>query len=187
MFVAARKIGKMTFKPYMNILVPAMALLLLALPGCKGARGTSAQTAQATTSPAGSAASSRPLGAPKLSGVYLITEIEHDGRVDVRGTANTAIQLTFFPSGQFSRIVQPDVKTSHLYQGDFRVEADEVVFITNIVDKKPQTSAVEKRQPFKLSDDGTELKLGDGNNRWAVFRRVKELDTETTEKIPPGK
>jgi len=162
------------------MLVPAMALPLLALAGCKSG-GTSAQTAQATSSPAGSAASSRPVVAPKPSGIYLITEIEHDGRVDVRGTANTAIQLAFFPSGQFSRIVQPDVKTSHLYQGDFRVEGDELVFITNIVDKKPQTSVIEKRQPFKLSEDGTELKLGDGKDRWAVFRRTKEVGESTKE------
>src|SRR5215471_6230032 len=173
----------MTIKPYMNILVPPMALLLLALPGCKSAKGTSGHTAQATGSPASSAASTRPVVAPKPSGIYLLTEIEHDGRVDVRGSANTAIQLTLFPSGQFSRIVQPDVKTSHLYQGEFRVEGDEVVFITNIVDKKPQTSVIEKRQPFKLSEDGTELKLGDGKDRWAVFRRTKELGPESTKEL----
>jgi hypothetical protein len=147
--------------------------LLLLLSSCKGSSNKPAP--QPSGSPA---ASTRPAGPPKPVGIYEITEIEHDGRVDIRGPANEAVTLTLFPNGSYSRLVKGGGKNDHIDQGDFRIDGDDLVLTANIVDKKPLTSgAPEWRRPIKVSDDGVELRIGDGKNHWAVFRRTKELGT----------
>src|SRR5215467_1535813 len=137
-------------------------LSTLALLGCKSSGNK--PTPAPSSSPPGAAAT-RPTGPQKPVGIYEITEIEHDGRVDIRGPANEAITLTLFPNGSYSRRVDNNGKT-HLDQGDFHIEGDELVLIANIVDKKPMTATTEWRRPIKVSEDAAELRIGD-KNRWA--------------------
>jgi len=147
--------------------------LLLLLLSCKS--NSNKPAPQPSGSPAGSS-STRPGGPAKPVGIYEITEIEHDGRVDIRGPANEAVTLTLFPNGSYSRLVKGGGKNDHIDQGDFRIDGDDLVLTANIVDKKPLTpGAPEWRRPIKVSDDGVELRIGDGKNHWAVFRRTKEL------------
>ena len=161
--------------PNMRTTTLILALFLLALSACKGSDGKPAP--QPSTSP--NSASTRPAGPQKPVGVYELTEIEHDSRVDIRGPANEAVTLTLFPNGSYSRLVQSGGKNIHIDQGDFRIEGEELVLIASIVDKKPVTTgATEWRRPIKVSDDGVELRIGDAKNHWAVFRRTKQLGAE---------
>src|SRR5690349_1768888 len=96
----------MKLKPHIRTLI----LSVLALSACKGSSSKPAPATQPGSSPAGSA-STRPAGPPKPYGIYEITEIEHDGRVDIRGPANEGVTLTLFPNGAYSRLVQNSGKT----------------------------------------------------------------------------
>src|SRR5262252_888765 len=107
----------------MNTKTLILLSTIAALLGCKS--GGIKQNPAPGSSPAGSA-STRPAGPQKPVGIYEISEIEHDGRVDIRGPANEAITLTLFPNGSYSRRVENNGKT-HLDQGDFHIEGDELV------------------------------------------------------------
>jgi hypothetical protein len=112
----------------------------------------------------------RPPAQPE--GVYAITEVEHDGVVDMVNEANTA-SITFFPSGNYTRTSKRNGRVDHTDSGTFRIEPpDSLTLSITMSGSKIQVPPVEKHHAFSLSGDGSELRLISDDGKVAVFRRL---------------
>jgi hypothetical protein len=120
--------------------------------------------------PAAAAARSAGLG---LTGAYVSSEVDDNGKVTMIKPENEVL-IIFDPPHSFSRTTKADGKVVHTDAGDYRFEgADQLVLSTTISEKQPLINPSDKSYKFELSADGDELKLWGTGDKVAVFRRQK--------------
>jgi hypothetical protein len=109
-----------------------------------------------------------------LQGTYKISEVQHDGIVEMISPENST-EITFKQPSSFSRQSKISGKVTHTDSGQFQVEGDKLILKIVMSKNQLQVKPVEKRFAYTLSADGEELKLTSDNNKTAVFRRTKAL------------
>jgi hypothetical protein len=113
-----------------------------------------------------------------LAGTYAISEVQHDGIVEIIGSDNTT-EITFKPPASFSRVSKKKGVVDHTDSGQYKIEGDNKLTLKIVMSKERiQAIPVEKFYGFILSSDGAEMKLvtvKDKKFRTAVFRRIKQL------------
>jgi len=111
-----------------------------------------------------------PLGL--LQGTYAISEVQHDGIVEMISAENST-EINFKQPSSFSRQSKINGAINHTDSGQYKIEGNNLVLKIIMSKNQIQVKPVEKRFTFVLSTDGEELKLTSSNNRTAVFRKVK--------------
>ena len=107
-----------------------------------------------------------------LQGTYTISEVQHDGIVEMV-SPNNSTEITFKQPSSFSRQSKIGGKVTHTDSGQFQVEGDNLILKIVMSKNQLQVKPVEKRFAYTLSADGEELKLTTDKNKTAVFRRTK--------------
>lgn len=110
-----------------------------------------------------------------LRGTYAISEVQHDGLVEMVSPDNTT-EITFVPPASFTRQSKKGGKVDHTDSGEYDVFGNNTMILKIMMSrKKIQVTPVVKRHQFSLSADGTEFRLTSENGKTAVFRRIKDL------------
>ena len=107
-----------------------------------------------------------------LEGTYAITEVQHDGIIEMITPENTTM-ISFQQPASFSRVAKSKGKVSHTDSGQFSIAGSSLTLRIMLSQDKIQINPVEKRFSFSLSADGEELKLTSDKNKTAVFRKMK--------------
>jgi hypothetical protein len=108
-----------------------------------------------------------------LQGTYAISEVQHDGIVEMITAANTT-EITFKAPSAFYRFSKKDGKIDYKDNGQFKIEGkDSLVLSILMSNDKMQLKPVSKRFTFSISPTGDELKLTSASGGTAVFRRIK--------------
>jgi hypothetical protein len=182
-------------KRWISILILAQALTFLA--GCNHAdapvpsavnkndsppsvsANTNGSQPQASNSNATAGTDAVPIGPgliPQavLQGTYAISEVQHDGLVEMISPENTT-EITFIPPATFSRISKKNGKVNHTDSGEYNIFGTNGLILKIMMSKQRiQTNPVVKRHPFTLSSDGNEFRLTSEKGKVAVFRRIKQ-------------
>lgn len=108
----------------------------------------------------------------RLQGTYTISEVQHDGIVEMIPAGNST-EITFVQPGSFSRQSKVNGTINHSDSGQYRIEGNDLILKIVMSKNQIQVKPVEKRFAFVLSTDGEELKLTTSKNRTAVFRKLK--------------
>ena len=141
------------------------------LPPNANAKDTVKKDAPETAKPA-TAGTDEPSRVGRLQGTYAISEVQHDGIVEMISAGNST-EITFVQPGSFSRQSKVNGTINHTDSGQYRIEGNELVLKIVLSKNQIQAKPVEKRFAFVLSTDGDELKLTTSKNRTAVFRKIK--------------
>ncbi len=107
-----------------------------------------------------------------LQGTYTISEVQHDGIVEMISPENST-EITFKQPGSFARQSKVAGTVNHSDSGQYKIEGQTLILKIVMSKNRVQLKPVEKRFVFSLSTDGEELKLTSDNKRTAVFRRSK--------------
>jgi hypothetical protein len=120
-----------------------------------------AQTVQTTESPQA-----------LLQGTYAISEVQHDGIVEMINSANTT-EITFKAPASFSRVSKKNGKKDYSDSGQYKIEGSDKLILKIIMsNEKIQINPVSKQHTFAISPTGDELKLTSSTGKTAVFRRI---------------
>ena len=109
-----------------------------------------------------------------LQGTYTISEVQHDGIVEMISPDNST-DITFKQPSSFSRQSKIGGKVTHTDSGQFQIVGDNLILKIVMSKNQLQVKPVEKRFAYTLSVNGDELKLSTDKNKTAVFRRTKSL------------
>jgi hypothetical protein len=113
-----------------------------------------------------------------LQGTYAISEVQHDGIVEIIGNDNTT-EITFKPPASFSRLSKKNGNIDHTDSGQYKIIGDNQITLKIVMSKeKIQLQPVEKIFGFWVSSSGDEMKMitvKDKKARTAVFRRIRKL------------
>jgi len=164
--------------------------LLVPITGCHKQNGVSSQpngslpgnSNNAVTKSKEDSASSKPATTDSsagsrigvLQGTYTISEVQHDGIVEMISPDNST-EITFKQPSSFSRQSKIGGKVTHTDSGQYQVEGDNLILRIVMSKNQLQAKPVEKRFGYTLSADGAELKLTTDKNKTAVFRRTKAM------------
>lgn len=108
-----------------------------------------------------------------LVGTYAISEVQHDGIVEMISSANTT-EITFKSPSSFYRVSKRDGKSDYKDNGQFKIEGKDRLILTILMaNDKMQLKPVSKQHTFTISPTGDELKLTSAQGRTAVFRRIR--------------
>ena len=108
-----------------------------------------------------------------LQGTYAISEVQHDGIVEMVSNANTT-EITFKAPASFSRVSKKNGKRDYTDSGQFKIEGTDKLILKIIMsNEKIQINPVSKQHTFSISPTGDELKLTSSTGKTAVFRRVR--------------
>jgi hypothetical protein len=108
-----------------------------------------------------------------LVGTYAISEVQHDGIVEMITSANTT-EITFKSPSSFYRVSKKDGKSDYKDNGQFKIEGNDKLILTILMaNDKMQLKPVSKQHKFWISPTGDELKLTSAQGRTAVFRRIR--------------
>ncbi|MEW6129265.1 MAG: hypothetical protein AB1757_19655 [Acidobacteriota bacterium] len=143
-----------------------------------GAKGDSPSNSQENPQPVDAnkvQAAGVPGTAPEalLNGTYATTEVQHDGIIDLIKPDNQT-EIVFKPPATYTRSSKKNGKMDHTDSGYYSISGDTLILKIVMSQQQIQTTPVEKRFKFKLSTDGSELKLESDKSKIAVFRRIKE-------------
>jgi hypothetical protein len=107
-----------------------------------------------------------------LQGTYAISEVQHDGIVEMISSANTT-EITFKAPSSFSRVSKKNGKRDYTDSGQYKIEGSDKLILRIIMsNEKIQINPVSKQHTFALSPTGDELKLTSSTGKTAVFRRI---------------
>lgn len=136
------------------------------------------QNALSATDPAAVQTTNPTIPQAVLQGTYAISEVQHDGLVEIVSSDNTT-EITFKPPASFSRISKKKGSVDHTDSGQYKIEGDNQLTLKIVMSKERfQLKPVEKIFGFWVSPNGDEMKLitvKDQKPRTAVFRRIKQL------------
>ncbi len=108
-----------------------------------------------------------------LQGTYAISEVQHDGLVEMISSANTT-EITFKPPSSFSRVSKKNGKKDYSDSGQYKIEgSDKLILKILMANEKMQISPVDKQHTLSISPTGDELKLTSSTGKTAVFRRIR--------------
>jgi hypothetical protein len=108
-----------------------------------------------------------------MVGTYAISEVQHDGIVEMISSANTT-EITFKAPATFYRVSKRDGKSDYKDNGQFKIEGKDRLILTILMaNDKMQLKPVSKQHTFSISPTGDELKLTSSQGRTAVFRRIR--------------
>jgi hypothetical protein len=153
-------------------------LLALSVTDCKrgsitGAAQPSGNTPALPSSQPGNNPSTKPL----LSGIYTITEVEHDRIVDMIRPEDTTT-ITFMPDGSFTRVSMRGGKRDHTDSGSYEFDGHNLTLKTILRDNRVVQNPVDRIYTASLSADGDELRLVGKDGKVAVLRRMKGLEEQ---------
>jgi outer membrane murein-binding lipoprotein Lpp len=108
-----------------------------------------------------------------LQGTYAISEVQHDGMVEMISTANTT-EITFKAPSAFYRVSKKEGKSDFKDNGQYKIEGKDKLILTILMSNdKMQLKPVSKQHTFWISPSGDELKLTSAKGNTAVFRRIR--------------
>jgi hypothetical protein len=108
-----------------------------------------------------------------LQGTYAISEVQHDGMVEMISSANTT-EITFKAPSSFSRVSKKNGKKDYSDSGQYKIEgSDKLTLKILMANEKMQMSPVTKQHTFSISPTGDEMKLTSSAGKTAVFRRIR--------------
>lgn len=108
-----------------------------------------------------------------LQGTYAISEVQHDGLVEMISSANTT-EITFKPPSSFSRLSKKNGQKDFTDSGQYKIEgSDKLILKILMSNERMQINPVSKQHTFSISPTGDELKLTSSTGRTAVFRRIR--------------
>jgi hypothetical protein len=164
-------------------MISIVALVLMLTTGCgenAASKNESTDASPASEPKAPAAASSTDASTssppPRLLGVYVLSEVQNKGQVNMVTPAN-ATEFTFLADGNYSRQSKIGGKVDHTDSGQFSVEGpDQLVLHIQLSDNRIQVPPVEKKHSITLSADGEELSMKGNEGKVAVFRRKKATE-----------
>jgi hypothetical protein len=108
-----------------------------------------------------------------LQGTYAISEVQHDGMVEMISSANTT-EITFKPPSAFYRTSKKEGKSDFKDNGQYKIEGKDKLILTILMSNdKMQLKPVSKQHTFSISPTGDELKLTSSKGNTAVFLRIR--------------
>lgn len=108
-----------------------------------------------------------------LQGTYAISEVQHDGMVEMISSANTT-EITFKAPSSFYRVSKKEGKSDFKDNGQYKIEGNDKLVLTILMsNEKMQLKPVVKEHTFSISPTGDELKLTSAKGNTAVFRRIR--------------
>lgn len=108
-----------------------------------------------------------------LQGTYAISEVQHDGLVEMISSANST-EITFKPPSSFSRLSKKNGQKDFTDSGQYKIEgSDKLILKILMSNEKAQINPVSKQHTISISPTGDELKLTSDKGRTAVFRRIR--------------
>ena len=108
-----------------------------------------------------------------LLGTYAISEVQHDGLVEMIGSANTT-EITFKAPSAFFRVSKKNGQKDYSDSGQYKFEGSDKIILTILMaNDKMQLKPVSKQHTFSISPTGDELKLTSAKGSTAVFRRIR--------------
>jgi hypothetical protein len=122
----------------------------------------------ATTAPVTAPPSSSP--PTQLVGTYTISEV-HSGGMVTMIRPQVATQITFGPGQDFVRISKSPGKRDFKDSGQFEISGDQLTLKIVMSAGKIQIPVVERKHQFRLSEDGSEMRLTAKDGKIAVFRK----------------